>query len=146
SREVQLHRDQGRKALDGAVAAGVRKSQRIGTVYPDAPARGDPVREDNPRGPNGYMGGMRLAQEQVLWQAHAAGKIQATVVRLPDFYGPGVDKSLLHGAFQAAVQGGKENLVGPLDLPPEFVFVPDVGPVVFRLIQQPEAFRNTWPR
>ena len=140
----ELHPQLMRQTLDGAIAAGVRRILLIGTVYPYGPAQSNPVTEDHPRRPNSYKGRMRLAQEQVLWQAHAEGKIQATVLRLPDFYGPGVDKSLLHGAFQAAVRGGTANLVGPLDRPHEFVFVPDVGPVVCRLIEQPDAFGKTW--
>ena len=58
------------------------------------------------------------------------GNIEATVLRLPDFYGPGVDKSFLHAAFTAAVNGGVANMIGLLDEPHESVFVPDVGPVV----------------
>jgi nucleoside-diphosphate-sugar epimerase len=83
---------------------------------------------------------MRKAQEDLLLEADAAGRIQACVLRLPDFYGPGVEKSFLHGAIVAAVRGGSANLIGPLEAPHEFVFVPDVGPVVVRLLGEPAAF------
>jgi nucleoside-diphosphate-sugar epimerase len=63
---------------------------------------------------------------------------------LPDFYGPGVDKSFLHSAFTAAVNGGVANMVGPLDTPHEFVFVPDVGPVAARLTFTPNAYGRVW--
>jgi nucleoside-diphosphate-sugar epimerase len=55
-----------------------------------------------------------------------------------------VEKSFLHGAFVAAVKGGTANLVGPLDKLHEFVFVPDVGPVVVRLIDTPGAWGHVW--
>jgi nucleoside-diphosphate-sugar epimerase len=87
---------------------------------------------------------MRKAQEDVLLTAHAEGRIQATVIRLPDFYGPGVDKSFLHSAFTAAINGGVANMVGPLDTPHEFVFVPDVGPVVARVMFTPNAYGRVW--
>ena len=87
---------------------------------------------------------MRKAQEDLLMQAHANGRIRATVLRLPDFYGPGVEASLLHRAALAAVNGGTADMVGPLDRPHEFVFVPDVGPVVARLIETPAAFGRIW--
>jgi nucleoside-diphosphate-sugar epimerase len=87
---------------------------------------------------------MRKEQEDVLMQAHAAGLIQATVLRLPDFYGPGVEKSLLHRAAVAAVRGGTADVLGPIDQPHEFVFVPDVGPVVARLVETPAAFGKIW--
>ena len=94
--------------------------------------------------PHTFKGRMRLAQEELLLAADRAGRIKATVLRLPDFYGPGVDKSFLHSAFVAAVQGGTANLIGPIDRPHEFVFVPDVGPVAVKLAQTPEAYGRVW--
>ena len=35
-------------------------------------------------------------------------------------------------------------MIGPLDLPHEFVFVPDVGPVVARLVVTPAAWGHVW--
>ena len=66
------------------------------------------------------------------------------MLRLPDFYGPSVDKSFLHDAIVAATTGRTANLIGPLDKPHEFVFVPDVGPVVARLIDTPAAWGHVW--
>jgi len=140
----ELHPELMRKTLDGAIAAGVRHVVLIGTVYPYGRARTTPVREDHPREPHTFKGRMRKAQEDIVMQAHAEGRIRATVLRLPDFYGPGVDRSLLHGAAVAAVQGGSADMVGPLDRPHEFVFVPDVGPVVARLADTPAAYGRIW--
>jgi len=140
----ELHPQLMRKTLDGAIAAGVRNIVLIGTVYPYGRARTTPVREDHPREPHTFKGRMRKAQEDLLMQAHAEGRINAAVLRLPDFYGPGVDKSLLDGAAKAAVQGGAANMLGPLDAPHEFVFVPDVGPVVVKLAATPAAFGRMW--
>jgi len=137
--QFELHPELMRKTLAGAIAAGVRNFILIGTVYPYGRAGGAPIREDQPRVPHTFKGRMRKAQEDLLLQAHAEGRINATVLRLPDFYGPGVDKSLLDGAAKAAVQGGTADMVGPLDAPHEFVFVPDVGPVVARLVDTPAA-------
>ncbi len=142
--QFELHPELMRKTLDGAVAAGVRNVILVGTVYPYGRARTTPVREDHPREPHTFKGRMRKAQEDVLLQAHADGRINATVLRLPDFYGPGVEASLLHGAAVAAVRGGTADMIGPIDRPHEFVFVPDVGPVVARLIETPAAFGHVW--
>ena len=142
--QFELHPEVMRKTLAGAIAAGVKSILLIGTVYPYGRAQSRPVREDHPRQPHTFKGRMRRAQEDLLMQAHADGRIRATVLRLPDFYGPGVEASLLHGAAKAAVQGGTADMVGPLDLPHEFVFVPDVGPVVVKLIKTPAAFGKIW--
>ena len=142
--QFELHPQLMRKTLEGAIAAGVRNVILIGTVYPYGRARTTPVREDHPREPHTFKGRMRKEQEDVLLQAHADGRINATVLRLPDFYGPGVEASLLHRAAVAAVKGGAADLIGPIDRPHEFVFVPDVGPVVAKLIDTPAAFGRVW--
>lgn len=142
--QFELHPELVRKTLEGAVAAGVKNIILIGTVYPYGRAQTHRVREDHPREPHTFKGRMRKAQEDVLMQAHTQGLINATVLRLPDFYGPAVAASLLHRAALAAVNGGVADMVGPMDRPHEFVFVPDVGPVVARLIDTPEAFGNIW--
>jgi len=116
----------------------------IGTVYPYGRPQSERVREDHRRQPHTFKGRMRLAQEELLLAAARAGRIKATVLRLPDFYGPGVDKSFLHSAFVAAAQSGTANLIGPIDRPHEFVFVSDVGPVAVRLAQTPEAYGRVW--
>ena len=87
---------------------------------------------------------MRKAQEDLVLKADAAGKIRGTILRLPDFYGPSVERSILYGVFRAALKGERANLVGPIDTPHEFVFVPDVGPVLVRLAQQPDAYGRAW--
>lgn len=142
--QFELHPELMQKTIEGAVAAGVKNIILIGTVYPYGRARSNPVREDHPREPHTFKGRMRKAQEDLLMQAHKAGRINATVLRLPDFYGPGVEASLLHRAALAAVNGGTADMVGPIDCPHEFVFVPDVGPVVARLLDTPAAFGKIW--
>jgi nucleoside-diphosphate-sugar epimerase len=140
-----LHPELMRKTLDGAIAAGVKRICLIGTVYPYGRPHTMPVREDHPREPHTFKGKMRKDQEDLLLDAHARGLIDATVLRLPDFYGPGAgDKSYLASAFRAALDGGTADLIGPVDVPHEFVFVPDVGPVVVRLLAEPAAWGRTW--
>jgi len=142
--QFELHPEVMRKTLEGAIAAGVKNIVLIGTVYPYGRPKTTPVREGHPRDPHTFKGRMRKAQEDLLMQAHADGRINATVLRLPDFYGPGVAASLLDRAVQAAVKGGTADMVGPIDRPHEFVFVPDVGPVVAKLIDTPAAFGKIW--
>lgn len=132
------------RTLEAAIRAGVKHFVLIGTVYPYGLPQTERVREDHPRQPNSVKGAHRKAQEDLLLAAHAAGRIQGTVLRLPDFYGPGVDKSLLDGVFKAAVAGKTADMIGPIETDHEFVFVPDVGPVVLKLIAEPQAFGRVW--
>ncbi|GGP24964.1 NAD-dependent epimerase/dehydratase family protein [Silvimonas amylolytica] len=132
------------RTLEAAIAAGVKRFILIGTVYPYGRPQQPRVTEDHPRQPHTFKGQRRKEQEDLLLAAHAAGRIQGTVLRLPDFYGPGVDKSFLDGVFKAAVAGKAADMIGPIDTPHEFVFVPDVGPVVLRLAAEPQAYGRVW--
>jgi nucleoside-diphosphate-sugar epimerase len=142
--QFHLHPQLMRRTLDAAIAEGVQQVLLIGTVYPYGRPRTTPVTEDHPREPHTFKGRMRKEQEDLLLAEHAAGRIRGTILRLPDFYGPGVDKSFLYRAFLAATQGTRAQLIGPIDPPHEFIYVPDVGPVVTALMDEPRAYGRWW--
>lgn len=142
--QFELHPRLMRKTLDGAIAEGVQRIFLIGTVYPFGYARSERVSEDHPREPHTFKGRMRKEQEDLVLAADAAGSIRGTILRLPDFYGPGVERSFLASAFQAASEGGRAQLVGPIDTLHEFVYVPDTGPVALALAGEPRAYGRAW--
>ncbi len=141
----ELHPIVMQQTLDGAIAAGVKRIVLLGTVYPYGKPTTQTVAETHPRNPTTFKGGKRKEQEEILLRAHAEGKIQATILRLPDFYGPeSGEASFLHLAFKAATEGGTAYMIGPIDTPHEFLFVPDLGPVVVDLAEKPEAYGRAW--
>lgn len=133
-----------RKTLEGAIAAGVQHVLLAGTVYPYGITGSRPVREDQPRTPNTFKGRMRKAQEDVLLDAQSRGAISATIVRLPDFYGPGVEKSFLSDAFNAAVANRRANVVGPIDRLHQYIFIPDAGRALAAIADRPDLRGRTW--
>jgi nucleoside-diphosphate-sugar epimerase len=128
------------KTLAGLRAAGVERLILIGTVYPYGHARSNPVTETHPREPHTFKGRMRLAQENLVLDAHGRDGLSTLVLRLPDFYGPRIERSFLNGVFEGAARGTRAQMIGPIDVPHEFVFVPDVGPVVETLTRTPQAY------
>jgi nucleoside-diphosphate-sugar epimerase len=140
----ELHPVVMRQTLEGAIAEGVKRVVLIGTVYPYGAPQTSKVSEVHPRRAHTFKGKMRKEQEEILLKAHKEAKIQATILRLPDFYGPGVEASFLHRVFVAAVKGGTADMIGPIDQPHEFMYVPDVGPVVLALAERPEAYGRWW--
>ena len=142
--QFQQHPVLMRQVLDGAVAEGVAKLLLIGTVYAYGRAQTMPVREDHPRRPHTFKGRMRKAQEDLVLEADAAGRIRGAVLRLPDFYGPGVERSVLRSAIDAAAKGGRAQMLGPIDRPHEFLYVPDAGPVVAALVARDDAWGRVW--
>jgi nucleoside-diphosphate-sugar epimerase len=80
-----------RRVLDAAIAAGAKRFVHISTVraygdtdFPDGVDESYPVRIDG----DAYAD-TKVAAEQVVLQAHAAGRIAVTIVRPGDVYGPG---------------------------------------------------------
>ncbi|TDY26352.1 nucleoside-diphosphate-sugar epimerase [Paraburkholderia sp. BL6665CI2N2] len=132
------------RTLAGVTAAGVERFILIGTVYPYGRARGNPIRENHPREPHTFKGQMRLAQENLVLAAHGRDGLSALVLRLPDFYGPKIERSLLNGMFEAAATGKRAQVIGPVDVPHEFIYLPDIGPVVEKLTRTPEAYGRWW--
>lgn len=142
--EFRLHPILMRRVLDAAIAVKVERLLLIGTLYVFGRARTKRVTEDHPREPHTFKGRMRKEQEDLVLAAHAPTGLRTTVLRLPDFYGPGIERSLLSDLFVAVKEHRRAKLIGPLDRPHEFVFVPDVGPVVVKLLDTPAAFGRAW--
>ncbi|QYD70527.1 NAD(P)H-binding protein [Paraburkholderia edwinii] len=129
-----------RNTLAGLDAAGVERLILIGTVYPYGRPQQQPVTEAHPREPHTFKGRMRREQEDLVLDAHGRNGLSTLVLRLPDFYGPGVERSFLHGVFEGAARGGRAQMIGPIDIPHEFIFMPDLGPVVAALVHTPAAY------
>lgn len=142
--QFALHPKILRATIEGALRAGVKRILLIGTLYPFGLPRTPRVSEAHPREPHTFKGRMRKEQEDILMDAHRSGRIEATILRLPDFYGPHVEASFFGGLFQAIKTGGRAQMIGPIDRPHEYVFVPDVGPVVVKFAQTPAAYGRTW--
>jgi nucleoside-diphosphate-sugar epimerase len=142
--EFRLHPILFEQVLTAAIEKGVERCTLVGTVYPFGLAQTTLVREDHPRNPQTFKGRMRKEQEDILLAADAAGRIRGTILRLPDFYGPKVERSYLSSLFQAATSGKTAQLIGPLNRPHEYVYIPDAARLLFRLIQEDRAYGHTW--
>jgi nucleoside-diphosphate-sugar epimerase len=142
--EFRLHPILFEQVLTAAIEKRVERCVLVGTVYPFGLAQTVPVREDHPRNPHTFKGQMRKQQEDILLAADTAGRIRGSILRLPDFYGPKVDRSYLSTLFQAATHQKTAQLIGPLNTPHEYVYIPDAAQILFRLIHEDRAYGRTW--
>jgi len=139
----ELHPILMRAALEGAVAAGVKQILLIGTVYPYGLPQTRTVDETHPRETHVFNGRMRKEQEDLLLAAHGHG-IETVVLRLPDLYGPGMEKSYLTAQFANAPQGARSTMIGPVDVRHEWAFIPDCAAVAVRVLDDPRAYGAFW--
>jgi nucleoside-diphosphate-sugar epimerase len=142
--DFRLHPILFEQVLTAAIEQGVERCVLVGTVYPFGLAQTALVREDHSRNPPTFKGRMRKQQEDILLSADAGGRIRGAILRLPDFYGPKVGRSYLSSLFQAAAQRKTAQLIGPLDTPHEYVYIPDAAQILFRLVQEEKAYGRTW--
>jgi nucleoside-diphosphate-sugar epimerase len=142
--QFALHPKLTRIALDAAAATGVRRFVHISTVYPYGRPERNPVDESHPRNPHTFKGLMRKEQEDLVLAADGRNGMRTTILRPPDFYGPTSEQSFVRAIFDAALQGGKANVIGPIDTPHEFIFVPDLAATLLALSAKDEAYGRAW--
>ena len=142
--QFALHPLMTRAALDAAASAGVRRFIHLSTVYPYGVPQRDRVDESHPREPHTFKGRMRKEQEDLVFAADARNGMRTAMLRPPDFYGPDSELSYVRAIFQAALNGGTANVIGPIDTPHEFIYVPDVAKALVALAGEEQAYGQAW--
>lgn len=142
--QFERHPKLTRIALDAASAAGVRRFVHVSTVYPYGVPHQEFVNESHPRNPVAFKGRMRKEQEDLVLAADKPTGMRTTILRAPDFYGPESELSYARAIFDAAVKGGTANVIGPIDTPHEFIFVPDLAETLIALSEREEAYGEAW--
>lgn len=133
-----------RNLLDACEAAGARLVF-ADNLYLYGPTNG-PITEDLPAVDYGIKPKAR-AEVTRLWQAaHAAGRVKVAAVRSPDFYGPGVDQSVLGSASLMPLANGKgAALIGNADLPHDVAHVSDYARATITLRDaDDDAYGQAW--
>jgi nucleoside-diphosphate-sugar epimerase len=135
-----LHPPMMRRTVDAAAAAGVKRLIVVSSVYSYGHPRAAFVTEDHPREPETRKGAFRKEQEDIALAAHAAGKLQVVVLHLPDFLGPYAENSFSTSIFQSALANKTANWLGDPTLQHEFIYVPDVAPVIADLLERDDVW------
>jgi nucleoside-diphosphate-sugar epimerase len=108
---------------------------------------GDPhgkiMREDSPLAPNSKKGRVRAVMAQAVMDAHEKGKVRAAIGRASDFFGP-EDSGLTAYAILPALQDKPVNLLGRIDQPHTFTYVPDFGKMLATLGTRNDAMGQVW--
>lgn len=104
-----------------------------------------PMTEDLPYRATSRKGQVRAAMAEQLMQAHEAGRVNVTIGRAADFYGPGVTESALGAIiFRPLLQGRTIWAMGDPDLPHSYNYIEDVGEGLATLGQNPSAAGQIW--
>jgi nucleoside-diphosphate-sugar epimerase len=103
------------------------------------------IKPDLPDRATGHKGVVRAKIANELMQAHHLGRIQSTIGRSSDFFGPRVLNSMMgEVVFQALIEGKSLNLIGKLDMPHTYTFIEDFARGLVTLGDREEALGQIW--
>ena len=129
--------------LEGAAANGA-KLVLAGNLYGYGEVQGK-IHEGLPYRAHTRKGKVRAQMAEAALNAHRAGKVQVTIGRGSDFFGPAVLNSALGArAIYPALQGKAAQLFGNLDIPHTFTYVNDFGRALVLLGERDEALGEVW--
>jgi nucleoside-diphosphate-sugar epimerase len=129
--------------IEGAAASGARLVYGD-NLYMYGPVDG-PVREDLPYRPIGPNTHARAEVATMLMNAHATGKVRATIGRASDFYGPHAHQSKVGDVvFARALAGKPAQVLGDPDTPHTFTFIDDFAAGLITLAERDEALGEVW--
>jgi nucleoside-diphosphate-sugar epimerase len=137
----------------GLQAAAIAAAQSAGArlvaadnVYMYGRANGRPFTEDRASEPHTRKGRVRAAMARDLMAAHDAGRVQVTVGRASDYFGPRAGEQSLIGDWVVppALAGKPASVMGDPDMPHTYTFVPDIGENLVRLGECDDALGRVW--
>ncbi len=133
-----------RAVLEGAGQAGARLVAVDG-IYPyGRRTSAEPIGEDHPKQPHTRKGKTKLAFERLLFDSRY-DRTPKMIVRLPDYYGPSMNKaSYLGQTFEDIAAGRPTVFIGNLKVPREFVYLPDAAVMIVELALREDAYGQNW--
>ncbi|WP_416838850.1 NAD-dependent epimerase/dehydratase family protein [Haloferax sp. DFSO52] len=139
----ELFPDLTRGIVEGVEATGARLVVAENLyMYGDVDDR---ITEDLPYAATGPNGRTRARCARLVLDAHDEGRIEATIGRASDFFGPRVRNSAVgERVFGEAVEGKRAQVLGKPKLPHTYSYVPDFARALVFLGAQDEALGEAW--
>ncbi|MDU0199494.1 SDR family NAD(P)-dependent oxidoreductase [Paenibacillus sp. MAH-36] len=116
----------------------------IDGIYPYGRKQMELVTEEHPKQPHTKKGNVRLDYERMLF-CQRWTKAQVMIVRLPDYYGPTANEASYLGSTLEAIAAGKlAFFIGNMQVPREFVYLPDAAAMIAELAGKDFAYGQNW--
>lgn len=133
----------GESVMEAAEQLGLRVVAVDG-IYPYGRRQMDRVTEEHPKRPHTRKGKTRLAFEKMLFGSKWS-RAKVMIVRLPDYYGPTANEASYLGSTLEAIAAGKMAFfIGNMNVPREYVYLPDAAFMIAELAANEEAFGENW--
>ena len=131
--------------LAAAEATGARLVS-MENVYMYGRPAGRPLTEDRAYDAHTTKGRLRGRMARDLLAAHDAGRVEVTIGRASDYFGPrgGAQSNLGDRLFPAALADKTAGVLGDPDQPHTYTFIPDIGEGLAVLGEHPDAPGQVW--
>lgn len=131
--------------LAAAHATGARLVS-MENVYMYGRPAGRPLTEDRSYDAHTKKGQLRGRMARELLAAHHAGWVEVAIGRASDYFGHhgGAQSNLGDRVFPAALAGKTASVLGDLDQPHTYSFIPDIGEGLAVLGEHPDAPGEVW--
>ena len=115
-------------------------------VYMYGRPNGRPLTEDRAYDAHTKKGRLRGRMARDLLAAHSAGRVEVAIGRASDYFGPrgGAQSNLGDRVFPAALDGKTATVLGNLDQPHTYSYIPDIGEGLAVLGEHPDAPGQVW--
>ena len=129
--------------IDGAGTSGA-KLIFADNLYSYGPHDG-PLTEDLPLTRYGRKPALRSRITEELLGVNMSGRVRTTLVRASDFYGPRTRNAMLgERVFPMALAGKPAQLLGNIDQPHTYTYVPDFASALIRVGEDDGALNQIW--
>lgn len=133
----------------GAIAAAEANGTKLvvmDNLYMYGDPNGQPMTEQHQQRAQTKKGKLRAQMAADLMSAHNAGRVQVVVGRASDFIGPRVSTSAMGGdlVIKSAIKGKAAQVVGNVDTPHSYTYMPDIGRALVTLAQHDDACGQVW--
>jgi nucleoside-diphosphate-sugar epimerase len=131
-------------AIADATAAAGARLVFADNLYMYGPGA-SPMTETNPQRATDRKGALRIRLAADLLARHERGELEVVIGRSSDYFGPnGENTGPGERVFGAAIRGGAAGVVGRVDVPHSFSYLPDLARAMVILGDRDEAAGRVW--
>jgi nucleoside-diphosphate-sugar epimerase len=127
------------------LAGGTAKLVLVENMYMYGDTNGEVLRENLPYAAQTRKGRTRAKLSRAALEAHQQGKLQVTIGRASDYFGPwGTSSAMGDRVFPPLLKGKSAQVGGRLDVPHTYTYVPNFGKALVILGEKGEADGQAW--
>ncbi|WP_339210669.1 SDR family NAD(P)-dependent oxidoreductase [Aeribacillus sp. FSL K6-8210] len=129
--------------MENVLAAAKKEKAKlvvVDNIYAYGRSNGKTMSETDPKNPHTKKGKIRLRLAEMVEKSG----VDYLIAHFPDFYGPCGEKTLLHHTLKKVVQNKRSQFIGDLNIPREYIFLPDGAKALVELALRDDTYHEHW--